>query len=200
MDTLAEKVRKAFQSGGPYEFTPAEFELYQKDCIKIKARRQREYRCKGDWYHYVFSHDRGDRLQAFLKICHLIQVREKLWELLGQIWSDTENIWQLKDRWDLLLTRARTDPDAPHFMDEKERAAFKALPNDLTIYRGCYKGLNEDGYSWTLSYERAKWFSKRLACLYPKNPALLLTRQIKKSDAFAYLQGRNEDEIILYAK
>lgn len=141
---------------------------------------------------YVFLHERPYRVDAFEDIEDSLSNKE-YWELLGSIWTDSENIWQNQERWVELLASRRKNQR--YFMDADERKALKALPDLLTVYRGAAKGVNEDGLSWTLDEAKAKWFSGRLRRKgeVPK----VLKRTIHKSEVFAYLLGRDESEIIL---
>jgi len=196
MGALLEKVRSITQKEGKYTFKDErEQGQYLKEVTNDFQAIRRRMKKRGDWDGYVFSASRPDRFTALIRICHLIKDRRVLWGLLGHIWTDSESTRQDRRYWESWLRSA--EPDAKHFMSEEDQRAFEALPNTLTIYRGCLKGLNEDGLSWTLSRERAEWFSKRFACLHPNNPPLVLERRIKKRDAFALMTDRQEDEIVL---
>jgi hypothetical protein len=80
-------------------------------------------------------------------------------------------------------------------MDEEELEFFKNLPDEITIYRGYRKRKNKKGLSWTLSKERAEWFSRRFA--RTDSEAAVVKRVVKKSQVLAYFNGRKEDEILL---
>jgi hypothetical protein len=77
----------------------------------------------------------------------------------------------------------------------EEQRAFDALPDEITIYRGCGP-MNEFGYSWTLDRTVAEAFpfKARYTTKYPT----LLTTTIKKTRAAALKLGRSEQEIILF--
>jgi hypothetical protein len=139
---------------------------------------------------YVFMYERPYRLHGFLQIMHHLDDKN-YWELLGSIWSDSENIWQNFKVWLKLLADDR--PGKEHFMDAEEREALAKLPDVLVVHRGYVKGKNKNGLSYTLSKEKAEWFAKRFS---NGNPAVC-TRRVKKTDVLAYLTGRGEDEIVL---
>lgn len=145
-------------------------------------------------FRYVFQHERPYRLNA---ICDYIDKKNikagDYWELVGAVWSDSENIWQNLPIWRRLLRSER--PSKFRFMDEDERKALKELPSQLTVYRGCVSGLNENGLSWTLDKDKATWFSARFQTK-GQHPTVL-TKTIRRRDVFAYLTGRNESEIII---
>lgn len=144
---------------------------------------------KKDYSHYVWLHERPYRLNAFQVIEQELS-DESYWELLGRIWSDSENIWQYLPTWLLLLTSKRPGREA--FMTEEGRRALADLPDTLTIYRGYQPGLNKEGLSYSLKKSKAKWFANRFG-----TKGRIRTRTVKKSEVFAILLGRQEDEIIV---
>lgn len=92
------------------------------------------------------------------------------------------------ERWTEVLESDR--PNRRYFMPVSDQRALKLLPQTVTAYRGCTKE-NENGLSYSLSEEKAKWFANRF-----NKGGHVIKRVIRKSDIFAYLRGRNEDEII----
>lgn len=139
---------------------------------------------------YVFLHERPYRVDAFKEIQDELS-DWKYWKILGEIWVDTENQHANIRAWKNLLNSKR--PHRHYFMGEDETNLLLSLPDEVTIYRGCLKGRNENGLSWTLDKVKAEWFAKRL--LRSGTP-LLLTGVVKKSDIVAVLLGRNESEIV----
>jgi hypothetical protein len=77
-------------------------------------------------------------------------------------------------------------------MDAEEFAKFKSFPETLTVYRGCQKGINENGLAWTLNKGKAEWFANRL-----DKKGIVLEKTISKSEIVAFFQGRQEEEVIL---
>ncbi len=72
-------------------------------------------------------------------------------------------------------------------------SVWQSLPDELTVYRGCYKN-NKNGLSWTLD--------KNIALRFPtlnryrqQGQALLVTGKVKKTDGILFLE-RNESEIL----
>jgi hypothetical protein len=80
-------------------------------------------------------------------------------------------------------------------MNDEERMAFEALPEQITIYRGCGPK-NMFGFSWSLDRKiAAKFpFSSRYWTDEPK----LLTATISKNRAAALKLARREQEIIVF--
>lgn len=83
-----------------------------------------------------------------------------------------------------------------YLMTESEKKHFDQLPKRFTIYRGVRDEKYCKGISWTTNQEKARWFSKRFA----KNQSFLYAVEIDKESAFAYLNSRGEDEIIINRK
>lgn len=137
----------------------------------------------------VFLHERPYRLQAFIQIAHHLS-DAKYWSLLAGIWTDTENAWQNLDEWRKLFNSNR--PHRERLMDRDEVLALSSLPDTVKVYRGCQKGINEDGISWTLKRDKAEWFATRL-----DKDGVVLEKEIQKKDIIAVFTNRNEFEVII---
>jgi hypothetical protein len=141
---------------------------------------------------FVWLHERPYRVEAFIQIADKLP-DTKYWSLLGSIWTDTENQWQNLEQWRELLSVNRSSRH--YLMDESEVQLLNSLPELVTIYRGCVKGLNEDGLSWTLDKAKAEFFANRFS-----KGGIILEREIPKSDIIAVLTGRGESEVICEVK
>lgn len=138
--------------------------------------------------HVIWMYERPYRMEKFAEIKSLLTNKE-YWELLGSIWSDSENLWQYGPMLDRLINSFRPGREAMMGDDEKEFLAN--LPDELVVYRG-HQMVNRRGYSWTMSYWRAKWFAER----FQQARTGVLAGSVKKSDIIAVLLGRNEYEVI----
>jgi hypothetical protein len=146
----------------------------------------------GDWSTYVQLHERPHRPDAFIEIKDDLSDKS-YWELLGEVWMDTEYPWQNQSKWKALWGSGR--PEKQFAMSIEEREALALLPDALTIYRGVGKGNNVDGLSWTLSREKAVCFVRRFG---PRlGDGLLITATANKQDVHAFLDGRKEQEVIV---
>jgi hypothetical protein len=137
---------------------------------------------------YIFLHERPYRLDAFT----LIQSKltdTQYWKLLSEIWTDTENQWQGLAKLKKLLASPR--PNRHYLMNEEEFNLLQSLPDEVTIYRGCQPGINENGLSWTTDKAKAEFFAKRFS-----KEGIILEKTISKSDIIALLTGRGESEVI----
>ena len=79
-------------------------------------------------------------------------------------------------------------------MGSKEMRALRALPEIITIYRGCYPN-NRSGLSWSTDKEIAAGFTLQNRYQQLGQPRLLLESRIKRGHAVLMLE-RNEQEII----
>jgi hypothetical protein len=175
--------------------TPMEYGLLNKQYeAKLKARD--EAFDKNKWGSYVFLHERPYRLRAFAEAADFMSDRE-YWELLSSIWTDTENLWQNQEEWAKLLAEPR-EGRRKYFMDAEERRKFKALPEQITVFRG-YTTSHEDGHlghSWTLSRTRAEWFARRFLHREGEEPRLAIGH-VRKRDVVGLLEGRAEQELVI---
>ena len=137
---------------------------------------------------YIFLHERPYRLDAFTLIQSKLSDTQ-YWSLLSEIWTDTENQWQGLNKWKQLLSSNR--PSRHYLMNEEEFYLLQSLPDEVTIYRGCQAGINENGLSWTLNKKKAEFFANRFG-----KEGIILERKIPKSNIIAFLNGRGESEVI----
>jgi hypothetical protein len=159
---------------------------------KQKLKRMEESLREGAWNTVIYLHERPYRLWAFR--AHMASMNDaQYWELLGDIWVDSENIWQNEAAW--LDCFHSTRPGSQGMMDDDERALLDTMPPKLTIYRGFTHPERVDGLSWTLNRERAEWFAHRLA--REGNPRYLATAVVKTADVLAHFTGRGEEEIVV---
>jgi hypothetical protein len=164
--------------------------LNQKLAAKKEALAEAE--AERDWGTFIWLHERPYRLEALLDVRDAADGQE-FWDLMGEVWLDSENIWQNLDTWKMLWD----EPDSHKVMSEDEAAYLASLPDTVEIYRGIclrHEEMNEDGLSWTVNPERAEWFSRRQA---NGNPSYVITAEIDKSSIYAYLDHRGEAEVVV---
>jgi hypothetical protein len=147
-----------------------------------------------EWTTIVYLHERPYRLSAFMDIAERIMEVDEAdyWELLADIWVDSESISMDQPLW--LEALATNDPDtrAQHFMEERERDLLASLPRWVDIYRGVDVGGNEAGMSWTLDRDKAEWFARRY-----HGHGTLLKCACPRDRIIAVLLGRGEQEVIV---
>jgi hypothetical protein len=137
---------------------------------------------------FVWLFERPYRVEAFIKIADKLSDTD-YWKLLSDIWVDTENQHAYIKEWKKLLGSKRSNRH--YMMVEEEDNILRSLADEVSIYRGCQKGLNEDGLSWTLDKSKAKFFANRFG-----KKGIILERKIPKSDIVAVLLSRGESEVI----
>lgn len=154
--------------------------IHKKEALEYALEKQ-------DWSHYVWLHERPYRFQAVREIQENMD-RKDFWRILGSVWTDSENIWQNLEEWKEIFEK---DNLSHHFMSEKDRKYLKSLPDKVTIYRG-YHSNNKYGLSYSLSKTTAEWFANRFNA-----KGKVYKRIVSKSEIFAFLSSRNEQEIIV---
>lgn len=141
---------------------------------------------------------------SYSRLPHLISFACRMdytqWlSLLGEEWSSCDNVGQYAD---MLIDETPFGDllDMPTLgkwmMTDDERRDLAALPETLTIYRGCY-ALNKWGLSWTMDIEAARKFPF-LNRYQQGGQALIVTAQIRRSEIIALKNDRNECEVICY--
>lgn len=190
-DALLPMIRHPYVYVVPFLGTEIEIEQankrYQYMTEKLKTSLKKKH-----YEAYVFLHERPYRLEAFTEIMNYLLPSE-YWSILSNVWYDSENIWQNKKVWKSLFLNEKRYKK--FFMTEREQRFFDKLPTHFKVYRGCHEGKNEHGFSYSLDKEQAIWFSKRFLQGH-ENPKLI-ERFIDKKDVFAYIDRRNEQEIII---
>ena len=135
--------------------------------------------------------DSYSRLPRLLELAGRMERGEWL-QLLGSMWSICDNIGPHR-----LQLRALLPPAGPvtELMESAEADAYLALPDRLTIYRGCGER-NLLGVSWSLERETAA----RFPLLHRDRQArpLLVTATVRKAHVLAVKLDRSETEIITF--
>lgn len=149
------------------------------------------------WHSYVYLHERPYRVEAFEVLANDLDVFDDetgYWELLGSIWTDSENIHQNEGMWRDFLTDPR--PGRESMMNEAERTALAEDYDDtITVYRGFTVEGREEGLSWTSNSVVAKFFARRLA--RPDQTPMMATGTVNKSNVIAFFDGRSEQELVV---
>lgn len=118
---------------------------------------------------------------------------EDLGACLRFIWVDSEytNSGSVFTKKQLLSLFRRSSKST--MMDEEELQVFRDLPERITVYRGTTSVNSKDlkVFSWTLSRERAEWYSRRFEDTVQK----VFQAEIPKEGALTYFSG--DEEIIV---
>lgn len=139
---------------------------------------------------------------SYSRIARLLELRDHLkphdWlTLLGEYWDLCDNCNTLAAK--LFDSPPISEMEAPvrQLMTDEEWEVHATLPDDLTIYRGCYEGINEDGFSYTLDATIAEKFVTLNGYEREGARPVVLVGRTHKQYIVAYKNGRNEQEIII---
>jgi hypothetical protein len=136
-------------------------------------------------------HNSYSRLAEIIRFSGIMGRRSWL-RLLGEHWSTLDNLFSWHDELRQLLPGRVT----LLLMDEAERAAWRELPDMVTIYRGCSE-VNLNGLSWSLCPEIASKFPALMRYMPPKGRRpLLVTGEVAKRRVIAVKLDRKEREIV----
>lgn len=167
--------------------------------ITEKERSLEEAWTENDMGSFVFWHDRPYRIDA-LRTAILEHGIEKLWPLVGNVWTDTNSVSHHLFEWHEIWQQAYGPRGGRGHslmvMSAKDRRAYKSLPETLLVYRGSGDENDAYAFSWTLDEKVAKWFAKRNRN-DDENP-YLLTARVPKDIVLAYFSSRNESEVVLW--
>lgn len=166
------------------------------------ARRRRQ------WEQYLAMHGHAECFSAFVSIVWDLRDEppELYWKLLSDTWM-REEAPSCNGLWRRLWSDRR--PGRGAAMTGEERGALAALPDSFTVYRGCGDRGAVAGLSWSLDRELAISFAHRAANGWTAaragighvgdGPPLLVTGEVARGDVLAYLNERQEREIVALA-
>lgn len=136
--------------------------------------------------------DSYTRMETILRLRHHMSAPD-WWRLLGNNWSICDNIAAHKHRLRQILVKANPT-NLRAMMRTHELRTLAAMPDEITVYRGCYD-INRDGLSWSLSPVIAARFTTLNRYTRKNESALLLTGKASKTRVVLNL-GRKEREVI----
>jgi hypothetical protein len=140
----------------------------------------------------------GRFTDSYSRMAEVLAFKDRLtrpdWlHLLGEFWEVCDNV---ADHGLELRKMLGTDGPLRAMMKPQQNAAYDALPEKVTIYRGCGE-LNMMGMSWSLDKEVANSFPYIYRYKVP-NP-LLVTSTVTKRKILAVKLARDEDEVITFS-
>lgn len=154
----------------------------------VEARREKR------WSRFINLHERPYRLTALVEVEHEIEADDEYWELVAEIWTDSENIYELEALWLEVLAEIR--PERHLMMNSKDREVLEGWPDRVTIFRGFHHSGRDLALSWTVDREKAEWFAQRRVRPSDGSPAQVATATVPRESIIAYLTSRNESEVI----
>lgn len=139
-------------------------------------------------------HDKPERVKALYEARDRVPV-EDLSALFGQVWTNSESLFDNKFELLALLHKIRDAGATSHMMTDREQLRLRALKakGTVTVYRGA-AGHNTNGFSWTTKREKAVWFANRSAL---DGKPKLVTATFAAQDIVACFNGRGEFEVLV---
>lgn len=134
---------------------------------------------------------------TFLKFAQEYLSQEDFSVMLADAWISTENPNMYPDLTRNELVAMFKAADSAELMSKDEQDMLNRLDEEVTVYRGVtpYNEKSIRALSWTLDYEKAKWFAQRFG-----ESGTVYEAQIKKEHILAYFDGRGESEVIVEPK
>lgn len=172
---------------------PGTYAMMNK-ALRAKREMLERYASEKNWHGWINAYERPYRLYAFSLIETEIEDDATYWDVLGAIWTDSENIWENEDDWGEYLSAERADRE--HLMEEDERMALDKLPDTIEIHRGYKLKERKLGMSWTVNKPQAEWFARRL--IREGERAYVVSGTVPKDKVLAYFLGRGESEIVAF--
>jgi hypothetical protein len=168
--------------------------LQLSDSLQFASRDPEEYRLyfgmpKSEYYMLDKRYRRNEAL-AYCKSegCD--------WWSLARDWNSWNAIKH--DAWKPIFKRGR-DYWHPTIFEPEQRKMYDALPDKITIYRGCHTGMRHGRrrLSWTLDESCAHWFADTgIRGWKPGGAPVVYRGVIKKKDVALVFCDRNESEIV----
>lgn len=132
-------------------------------------------------------------LPAFFKFTYRFLGLDDYSEALADIWTLVEfpniDVNVSHKEFIRFFQMARKDK----LMDAEEYKVYKNLPEKITVYRGTGEDAKHLlGLSWTLDFEKAKWFATRW-----NRKGKIYRGVIPKEAVLAYFSRRDESEVVI---
>ena len=134
---------------------------------------------------------------TFLYHARIHLSKHDLSEILASAWTASENPNQDPNVSKRALLSMFRSADPGVLMTANDMEIWKALPADVTVYRGVtsdHAG-NIRALSWTLQQSTAEWFAHRFG-----ENGTVYEAHISKEHTYAYFNNRDEAEIIVDPK
>ena len=165
--------------------------------IAQKRRGIEQFTTEKNWSQVLMLHEKPWRMHALVEYAPQMDDAE-YWQELGSVWCGIEDPRTYLGELPWLFNPEYRGTKKRHLMmTEEERVALQALPDKLTIYRGCAEE-NRVGFSWSMDREQGNWFARRcgLGAWNDSGPFLLIG-ECRKSDVIAHFTRRDEAEIVI---
>lgn len=135
-----------------------------------------------------------DRAYEMLRLTQIVD-SEVFWRVFHHCWSSCDDTWALNRALLQSLSFHNAEDPARNYMDRKQAKFYKALPDIVTVFRGCSKD-RVLGISWTTDVAVAEEFARGHRGMSPPNRVVARAR-IPRSEIFTVVVHREESEIVL---
>jgi hypothetical protein len=135
-----------------------------------------------------------DRAYEMLRLTQIVD-SEVFWKVFHHCWSSCDDTWALNRALIQCLSFHNAEDPARSYMDREQAKFYTALPDVITVFRGCSKERIR-GVSWTTDVAVAEGFARGHRGITPPNPIVARAR-IPSSEIFTVLLDREESEIVL---
>jgi hypothetical protein len=178
----------------PYEEI---WNIHLNSMLEKKVEAVEEAVLSGEWSTAIWMYERPYRIQAFQSYAPLI-ADEDYWSLLGDIWTDSENLVYYQDGFkELFYPEGRDWSLRRNMMSDEDACYLEQMPDLLEVFRGYSHG-NRYGWSWTFSPAKAKFFAERWKEMPEAHSPTIVRGEIRKVDVLAFIhESRSEAEVIL---
>lgn len=160
-----------------------------------KAKLAEELWAKQEYRRYLHLHERSFRMGVLEKIlASSPQLPDaEIARLVGEVWTDSENIHQDRRRWRRIWRSLKTPQSA---MNAGDLVALAAQPDPLTVFRGVPHPRHDKlSLSWTTDRDKAISLARRFPT--ETNFVLLTSGQVAKKNIFAYFTTGKESEVVV---
>lgn len=168
--------------------------LKEKDYNQWKQKLFKIISEQTDLFHIYFLVRNPYKL-TFLSLIKEYLSPKEFSKIFAKAWTDEENPNMDANVSIEELTEWFKCADKPSLMEQKDLKYFDALPDEFVVYRGVSVNREPYGLSWTRSKIKAEWFAHRFDLEDKKG--YVLKAVIKKENALAYLNTRDEREIVV---
>ena len=115
--------------------------------------------------------------------------------LLGEEWTMCDNVWAYRKCLKRAMFLTCTPQTCLEMMTPRECEALAALPEHVTVYRGCGPK-NVIGCCWSLDRDTAESFPTLVR--YRQEDPLLVTATVRRDRIVALKLNRSEREVITF--
>lgn len=169
----------------------SQFQAASAEYLSVKEEADTALQVQ-DWEKYVFLHARPYRLKALTNCRSMGLSGSDFWKLIGEIWCDSENIFQNRTRWRSIW--ASEEPDRANAMNAEEMLFLKKLAMPAVVWRGSDRRIFPSSLSWTTDREKALFFGRRR--IDEGQHFYLASGTVERIDILAVFLRRNEFELV----